>query len=140
MTTTCLRCPEPKSEEKFWKNKKSPDGLHAWCKSCHRAYYKAKPGYNLKFQGRLRAEKRQYVQEKKVAVGCTSCGEKHPACLEWHHTGEQQKEDSLARLIDANRPYAVLDAEMAKCVVLCSNCHRKQHWEPGKYHAIARSA
>ena len=92
------------------------------------------------FQSRLRTEKRVYVERRKMEMGCARCPEKHPACLTWHHLDGDQKEDSLCRLVDKNRPYDVLDAEMAKCVVLCENCHRKEHWDTSnrsKYRAIA---
>ena len=77
---------------------------------------------------RARAEKRAYVWAEKSRRGCTECCETHPACLDFHHVDATEKHNNLARMVDESRPYAVLDAEMAKCEVLCSNCHRKMHW------------
>lgn len=141
----CPKCDTAKERIHFYASGLSRGSAAAgWCKPCMKASQKT-PEMRRRIteaQGRLRAEKRQYVQDKKTAIGC-ACGEKHPACLEWHHTGEQEKEESLCRMIDQNRPYDVLDAEMAKCVVLCSNCHRKQHWESedrSKYRSLMRSA
>ena len=104
----CPKCKTAKERIHFYRSGLARGKASAgWCKSCMAAAQRTKE-HKQKFlviQGRLRAEKRKYVQEKKTAIGCTSCNEKHPACLEWHHTGEQEKEDSLARLIDQNRPY-----------------------------------
>jgi len=150
--TRCYKCERLLGADGFYpsslRQMREHNRTAALCKDCRREWQRERIRVRgratiTRTQGILRAEKRRYVQDKKVAIGCTSCGEKHPACLEWHHTGEHEKDDSLARMIDKNRPYGVLDAEMAKCVVLCSNCHRKQHWdseERSKYVSLIRSA
>lgn len=68
------------------------------------------------------------VQEIKTASGCTQCTEKHPACLDFHHKDPSTKlfEVSGRGLTNHSRS-AILD-EIAKCEVLCANCHRKHHW------------
>ena len=75
-----------------------------------------------------RAQKKAWVDNFRQDIGCGLCPERHPACLEFHHIDPKEK--------DVNVSYAIsrwsierLQAEIAKCVVLCSNCHRKLHWE-----------
>jgi hypothetical protein len=67
-------------------------------------------------------------------MGCADCGEKHPACLDFHHLDESQKGQTIARMVVRASP-ANIDAEIAKCVVLCANCHRKRHFneQTGNY-------
>jgi hypothetical protein len=50
-----------------------------------------------------------------------SCGEKDPACLDFHHVGEKHREMTKARTMTQ-----VLK-ELPFCVVICANCHRKLH-------------
>jgi hypothetical protein len=58
------------------------------------------------------------------------CGEKHPAALDFHHTDPSTKKASVGSLnMDS---IAAINAEIAKCIVLCSNCHRKLHWTTSK--------
>lgn len=60
--------------------------------------------------------------------GCIKCGETHPACLDFHH--RNGKSDKLGH-IGVVRRFAMekLLAEIAKCDVLCANCHRKHHYD-----------
>lgn len=69
--------------------------------------------------------KRQYLLEARVN-GCIRCGEKDPACLDFHHRdGGTTKDGDIATL--RRFGWARLRAEIAKCDVLCANCHRKHH-------------
>lgn len=69
-----------------------------------------------------KAEREAIVLEAK-AVGCRRCGEMDPACLDFHHVGTKTFEVSKR----AWRNLDLLRAEIAECVVLCANCHRKLH-------------
>jgi len=75
----------------------------------------------------LRARKVGRLRRLKIERGCRECGERHPACLEFHHRDPAQKKFLIAsvafRLSDAK-----MLEEVEKCDVLCSNCHRKMHW------------
>jgi len=61
--------------------------------------------------------------------GCSECGEKrHPALLEFHHNGDDKKAGDISRLsAKAGASNPRLLEEMAKCIVLCANCHRLAH-------------
>jgi len=62
-----------------------------------------------------------------LGVDRCSCGETHIACLDFHHvTGE--KVDSVRHMINTSVPIDLIIAEVRKCIVLCSNCHRKVHY------------
>ncbi len=64
----------------------------------------------------------------KSTLMCEICGENHPACLDFHHIDPREKKFSVSTRRD--RPsMEALKAEIAKCRVLCSNCHRKEHWQ-----------
>lgn len=71
---------------------------------------------------------RQWVEEFKSIVGCSQCGEKHPACLDFHHNDESAKTISIAEAIQNGWNIERIADEMLKCSILCANCHRKHHW------------
>lgn len=69
-----------------------------------------------------RARTRSIINEAKSS-GCVVCSERETACLDFHHLGgkDMNVSEMLARNDDR------VKEEIKKCVVLCSNCHRKHH-------------
>jgi hypothetical protein len=63
----------------------------------------------------------------KEAQACAVCGEGDPVCLEFHHRNPAEKQEDVARAVRAGWSLQRLESEVAKCVVLCANCHRKLH-------------
>jgi hypothetical protein len=55
---------------------------------------------------------------------CLKCPEDNPICLDFHHIEKKDKE--VARLFYESKKDELL-VEAKKCVVLCANCHRKEH-------------
>ncbi len=61
-------------------------------------------------------------------VGRILCGYKnYDKALEFHHTGNHVKNDSVSAMLRNNVSTKLLTAEIRKCVVVCANCHRKIH-------------
>ncbi len=84
----------------------------------------------------IRARKNRllrFVEEIKRERGCSRCPEKHPACLDFHHRDPSQKLFSISNGASQNR-YSEdkLLIEIEKCDIICSNCHRKEHYVPIK--------
>jgi hypothetical protein len=66
---------------------------------------------------------RAYITEVK-SRGCQLCGyNKCISAIEFHHVGE--KDFELTR--STSRSINSIIREMAKCVVICANCHREIH-------------
>lgn len=60
----------------------------------------------------------------KLARGCADCGWRAWARgLDWDHV-RGTKARGIATLIANGRPWTEVEAEMAKCDVVCANCHR----------------
>lgn len=74
---------------------------------------------------RAEFEKRKRILLNARVGGCITCGELDPACLDFHHRDPSTKEGHIGEF----RKFGLdrLFAEIAKCDVLCSNCHRKHH-------------
>lgn len=86
--------------------------------------------YNHKDKERIhRANNRSKIAKKlaelKKTLKC-SCGESHPACLDFHHRNPEEKEGCVASFVRYGS-WKIVEREIAKCDVLCSNCHRKLH-------------
>ena len=101
---------------------KSKDSLNSYK---HDYYLRNKEKYVEKLK-KKREEYRALVAEIRAKSKCEICGENHPACLDFHHEGDKAIEISNAiphwgktRLLE----------EIAKCKILCANCHRKLHYE-----------
>jgi len=72
----------------------------------------------------------EYLQQIKALARCKCCGENHPAVLQFHHRNPEEKEfDVSAFVYHQKGGRAKLEAEIAKCDILCANCHLKHHYE-----------
>ena len=69
-----------------------------------------------------------FIREIKASAGCSRCSESHPAALDFHHLDPTQKDFSLSSIHTRKWSRERIRAEIAKCVILCANCHRKEHW------------
>lgn len=76
----------------------------------------------------VKQERRAWYRAYKRQHPCEVCGEAHPACLDFHHREPARKVKGIAHMAVSHTKERVL-AEIAKCIVLCANCHRKLHWE-----------
>jgi hypothetical protein len=78
--------------------------------------------HNRKRDKTHREETQRKTREIKMASGCLLCGFKsHPAALEFHHRDPKTKKFRLA--MSRNYSWKMCLEEIAKCDVLCANCH-----------------
>lgn len=68
------------------------------------------------------------VSYKRDSGGCNRCSASHPACLDFHH--EQEKTMSVGKMVSFSYSLQEIRSEIEKCELLCSNCHRDEHFEP----------
>lgn len=127
----CRRCSEDKDESEFNRNSSNKDGLQNWCRECTKKRnndrYKEDPDHRARIMrnndmSRVRCS--EYVAAVKSA-GCSVCDEKEPCTLDFHHLDPSEKEGNISGLL--NYGLARVKEEISKCVLLCSNCHRKVH-------------
>lgn len=127
MNKICTKCGLEKPIEEFVTKTKSKDGHGSVCKDCHKQqcldyYYKNKQVIRNNANKYLNKIK-DYIDEYK-SCGCIMCGEKDPACLDLHHL--ENKDFTISHEM-RNKSFDAIKVEVNKCVVLCSNCHRKVH-------------
>ena len=125
----CSKCKDVKPISEFGKDKNKKDGLDYWCKVCRRARftksYKQSPEKAKAAGSKRYTEKYRVLCEYKTSRGCCKCGETYANCLEFHHTDPAQKEFEVSESMNRNIDHIMTEIE--KCVILCSNCHRKVH-------------
>lgn len=73
-----------------------------------------------------RERNRALYDDYKRTLSCVLCGESEPCCLDFHHKDPSQKEYSISSA-PRHKSFKKIMIEIEKCVVLCSNCHRKVH-------------
>lgn len=69
---------------------------------------------------------RDEINNFKAEKGCSRCGESDPRVLQFHHSDPTEKDSKISRLIESASKDR-LWAEIAKCEVVCANCHIKIH-------------
>lgn len=128
---TCTKCFLQKPIEEFpWKNRLLGK-QHTVCKECYAkrssGWYQDNKERQLENVRRNNQNYRKIAREYKfqylIEHPCSSCGESDPRVLEFHHEGN--KEAEVSRLMGRGASLHALKAEIAKCVVLCANCHRR---------------
>ncbi|MGE0401237.1 MAG: hypothetical protein AB7T06_31300 [Kofleriaceae bacterium] len=105
--------------------KRNPDRFNAsW-----RKWYRANAKRKIAWQARRRAELRQWLDELRAKHSCDACGETTVECLQFHHLDPTQKDLAISQVITNGWSKERILREIAKCRVLCANCHLKLHWE-----------
>lgn len=129
----CSRCGQLKPADQFNWHRKERGQRGSYCRPCraeyHREHYSAnKQRYidnaaEIKRQRRL--ERSRYLIDYFRSHPCVDCGETDPLVLEFDHRGD--KLFTIGSELGHRNWQAVL-AEIAKCDVVCSNCHRRRTW------------
>lgn len=59
--------------------------------------------------------------------GCCVCGETARCCIDAHHKNQSEKEYAIGHFANGSKSPPVIKKELAKCIAICGNCHRKYH-------------
>lgn len=129
MKKKCSACKESKDLSEFRKDKSRKGGHAIQCASCASLAYKE--AYAEKYGAKARERNNKRWNENRVKLveykrtGCARCDEKHIACLELHHLDPTEKEFGIGSAL--SRSWEHIEKELEKCIILCANCHRKEH-------------
>lgn len=110
----CRTCGLEKGEDGFYVDSTGRPKLD--CKPCYCEVTSA--------NGRARyARHRAQLNAIKLESGCVDCGYRdHPAALDFDHLPGTDKRLNISKETKAS--WARIEAELAKCEVVCANCHR----------------
>lgn len=131
MAERCSRCRLEKPDEDFAWRRKDQGLRDSYCRPC-RAEYKqehyAKNKARYKEQAAERnrliiAERASFLFDFFKQHPCVDCGETDPIVLEFDHL--EDKSFDIGRGFRNHNWDLVLD-EIAKCEVVCVNCHRRR--------------
>jgi hypothetical protein len=75
-----------------------------------------------------RAELRKWFHELKASLACEECGISHPAVIEFHHRDKKTKKYNVSQMVNRTLNQQAILREIAKCAVLCANCHKVHHY------------
>lgn len=131
---TCPTCKKNETETEFGTRKRRGKVYpNSHCKTCTRI--KSKKHYEENKQSYIERSKLRNERDKKLITdflyeytrnGCKICGIKDFVCLEFHHRDPSEKEIEINKLVRNCSSIQNLKQELAKCDILCCNCHRKE--------------
>jgi hypothetical protein len=116
----CITCNQNKAEDAFNKGKSY---CRKCCKERDRKYYlKNKARRQAGFKTR-RMDTKQFIWDLKNGP-CTDCKKMyHPTQMDFDHTSSDKEKD-ISRLYSSNATKEKILEEVAKCELVCANCHR----------------
>lgn len=128
----CTKCSTLKPKTDFYKSASKPDGFQVRCKSCNRkgnvtSYANSEVRRAKVKETRTNKKKANkcLVDRYKRMCKCKHCGEADPIVLDLHHIDPKGKDANPSTLLGGSLD--ILREEIRKCMVLCSNCHRREH-------------
>ena len=142
----CARCGIRKVKLLFFRTGRIPT-----CKACRALYLKnwksanqdrykkAREEYEKRNPGRVNRSRNQdkatmmWVWSLKENRPCSDCGGTfHPVAMDFDHRPGAPKTKSISNMVNHHRLRSEILREIAKCELVCSNCHRirtaKEKW------------
>lgn len=138
-TKRCAHCKEEKPLDEYAYANKLLKKKQKHCRDCMRKFNKA--SYERRSEER-KAESREYQKSRRESLQlyvweylsthpCIDCGESDPRVLEFDHIAGK-KTRNVSDMVRLGYGIERIQKEIDKCVVRCSNCHRrKTHTERG---------
>jgi hypothetical protein len=113
----------------------------SWGRICLNAAARANHAKN---KVRNNARSREYTSRRKRVVveyvnavkasPCTDCKQCfHPAAMEFDHLPGSTKSFNIAALVHRAGKLDLIKAEISKCELVCSNCHRVRTWKRNQF-------
>ena len=128
----CGRCgvEKPLSEFHRWNQR---DGYQLWCKPCRKDYdrkYHAR--HRVRRVAQARARQQRFLDWHRALKGNTPCadcgGSFHFAAMQWDHLPGSTKITEIADLLRTGSSRKLRE-EIAKCELVCANCHAVRSYE-----------
>jgi hypothetical protein len=129
-TKKCGRCGRRKRADKFYTRMlRGKKQLASYCKPCsltykNEWYSKSTDGRQKQIQRTAEAKRalREEVQRLKSSTPCSDCNKKHPYWrMQFDHV-DDNKVAEVSRLVSNGAADLVME-EIAKCELVCANCH-----------------
>jgi hypothetical protein len=122
----CPRCGETKPLSAFHKNKWRRDGVQTYCKPCRAVidHYRYERLRGTRVPTRTWERGRaEWLLSLKIGRPCTDCGHPFPPqVLQWDHLPGVLKLGEISTGLRGRSRDDILD-EIAKCELVCTNCH-----------------
>ncbi len=131
MQKKCRRCQEVKEFTEFQKFARNSDGLQPYCRPCKRQFdrehYEKNPRRNYENNKAAAHRNRIWLHEYLKTKKCewTGCEISDPDMLVLDHLNPSEKRGEVSKLIQHSYGLETIQAEIAKCRVLCANHHQK---------------
>lgn len=130
----CPRCRQAKELEAFNLCSSRTDGRQIYCRLCQNGRDRELWGESPQRQKLVRDRRkkqqallRAHVEAIKLERGCLCCPEREIVCLKFHHLEGEDKLLEICTIVRHAWSLKKLEEEIAKCVVVCGNCHDKIH-------------
>ena len=143
MKKICTKCKKEKNVKEFNIRNTRKGTFSCWCKECFREYDRAKwkssktrRKNNLEKNAKRVIRNKQFVWDYCKKHPCEDCGKENPVVLGFDHMNPELKRTEVSNLIRCAYGLDTIKKEIAKCRVLCANCHmertaRQQGWYKG---------
>lgn len=113
---------------------------HSWCRSCLAADQVARRRANPeKYRSRGREQSQKYKVFRRAKLHelknkpCMDCSGVFPPCvMQFDHRDPNTKVRSVATMIQSTWSWDKVLEEVAKCDLVCANCHAIRTWMGGK--------
>jgi hypothetical protein len=124
----CSTCKVVKLLTEFNRRTTAKDGRQWSCRDCNKAYhYTHWERHMAQIRRRSRAVLEQNRQRMVEYLGqhpCVDCGENDILVLEFDHL--RDKTANVGTMMMRKQVWSRILAEIAKCEVVCANCHRRR--------------
>jgi hypothetical protein len=135
-TNRCTLCKTWKPLAEFPTRNKAKGELQRYCKVCIRPYrkrwyqrHKEEQVQRTAKQRGVRVEQYREIIRSLREVPCTDCGQRyHWVQMDFDHLDSSTKIMAIGLMVNSGFGEAKIRAELAKCEVVCANCHRLRTW------------
>jgi hypothetical protein len=128
---TCGKCGDPKPNDEFALQNKKTGQRASYCRGCRRIYGRVHYSKNKELyidrNERAHARLLEFLHSLKRGP-CMDCGGTfHPCAMDFDHRDSKEKVSNVSELFSRVSRRKLLE-EVAKCDLVCANCHRVRTW------------